>query len=962
MNNFTDQTISLDVIREKYAKGAEKNLNTVAETKEMIFGRVADALSKPEASDKQAEVREAFFHAYSSGLIPAGRVASAAGTDIKATLINCFVQPVGDAIQGIANGKPGIYDALRQAAETMRRGGGVGYAFGDIRPRGAYVKGTASNASGPVSYMHVFDKSCQTVESAGARRGAQMGVCRIDHPDIEEFVNAKQTQGALTNFNISVGVTEEFMQALVEQKPFELYHEAEPSEEFKEANAGVYQREDGMWIYRTIDSQTLWDKIMQNTYDAAEPGILFLTNMNRENNLWYCEVIEASNPCAEQPLPSYGCCCLSSVNLAAFVRAPFQKNAEFDFEEFSKVVRTGVRTLDNVLELTYWPLEEQRQEAMNKRRVGLGYTALGDALIMLGLRYDCKAGRDMAEKISRVMRDEAYRASVELAKEKGAFPLFDAEKYLASGFAKRLPKDLRAAIKKHGIRNSHLLSIAPTGTISLAFADNASNGLEPAFSWFYERKKRLAEGGHQMYRVEDHAFRVFRESMGVAEDDDEGVKRLAGNLPESFVSALEIEAIDHMRMMAVIQPYVDSSLSKTVNVPADYPFESFKNLYLDAWKSGLKGLATFRPNFVTGSVLSTSEEKQDLDQDDPDRRIHLDKTPEPVLASLRWPSRPETPAGNPSMTYTVNAPNNPFAVFIGHLENGEKKPFEVWVNGAEQPRGIGALAKTLSTDMRSFDRKWLQMKLDALSRTSGEAFDMAFPPKGEATLVPSATAALARLIEYRCNELGTFDDLEGADSPMVDALFSKKEPKSGTDGTLSWTVDVKNPATGDDFVLFMKELVMPDGSHRPYSVWMAGKYPDSFDGLCKSLSIDMRIIDAAWIAKKLRSLTKFKGTQEDFLAREPGSEKQQNQPSTVAYVAKLILHRYKLLGILNKEGYPNEEMGVMDTANPESSLQAKRSLVSTTPGKECPDCGNHAMIKKDGCDFCTSCGHIGSCG
>lgn len=962
MKNYTDQEVSLDVIKEKYAKGTEKNLNTVAEIKNVIFDRVSKALSEVETPEKQSEVREELLSAYSRGLIPAGRVASAAGTDIKATLINCFVQPVGDAIQGDVNGKPGIYDALRQAAETMRRGGGVGYQFGEIRPRGAFVKGTASNASGPVSYMHVFDKSCQTVESAGARRGAQMGVLRIDHPDIEEFVDAKQTQGNLTNFNLSVGVTEEFMQALVGGHKFELTHPAEPSAEFKESNFNVFQREDGKWVYQTIDPQELWDKIMWNTYNAAEPGVVFLTNMNEDNNLWYAEVIEATNPCGELPLPSYGCCCLSSVNLSMFVVDPFQKEAKFDFDAYAEIVRVGIRSLDNVLELTYWPLEEQRQEAMSKRRVGLGFTALGDALIMLGLRYDSKAGRDMAEKISRVMRDEAYWASVDLAKEKGAFPLFDAEKYLASGFAKRLPKDLRSAIKKHGIRNSHLLSIAPTGTISLAFADNASNGLEPGFSWFYNRKKRLADGGFRNYRVEDHAFRVYRETMGVAEEDDAEVKRLAETLPDSFVSALQIEALDHMRMMTAIQPYVDSALSKTVNVPADYDFGSFKNLYIEAWKSGLKGLATFRPNFVTGSVLSAAEEHQDLDQDDPDRRIQLDKTPEPALASLRWPSRPETPAGNPSMTYTVKKPNNPFAVFIGHLENGEKKPFEVWVNGAEQPRGIGALAKTLSTDMRSFDRKWLQMKLDALSRTAGEAFEMAMPPHGGVTLVPSATAALARLMEYRCNELGTFDNLEDASSPMVDALFSKKEPKSGTDGTLSWTVDVKNPATGDDFVLFMKELELPDGSHRPYSVWMAGKYPEAFDGLCKSLSIDMRIIDPAWIAKKLRSLTKFNGSQEDFLAREPGSEKQLNQPSTVAYVAKLILHRYKLLSILDEKGYPKEDMGVMDISGTNRELQAVKFTVAVTPGKECPECSNNTLIKKDGCDFCTSCGYIGSCG
>lgn len=959
-----EQIVSFDVIKEKYAKGAEKNLGAVAEMQSAIFGRVADALASVENEEVRGEVRECLKFAYDHGLIPAGRVASAAGTDIKATLINCFVQPVGDATQGMIDGKPGIYDALRQAAETMRRGGGVGYQFADIRPRGAFVKGTASTASGPVSYMHVFDQSCQTVESAGSRRGAQMGVLRVDHPDIEEFIDAKQTQGSLTNFNISVGVLDEFIEALNAGKPFQLVHKAAPAPDYLEEK-GVFQREDGMWVYKEVDPQELWDKIMTNTYNAAEPGIVYLSKMNGDNNLWYIESIEATNPCGEQPLPSYGCCCLSSINLTQFVCKPFTSEAHFDFEVFEQVARIAVRSLDNVLELTYWPLEEQREEAMNKRRVGLGYTGLGDALIMLGHRYDSDAGRKVAEAITRTMRDAAYEASVELAKEKGPFPLFDAEKYLASGFAKRLPKALRDRIKKHGIRNSHLLSIAPTGTISLAFADNASNGLEPAFSWFYDRKKRQAEGGHKIYRVEDHAFRVYRETLGISEDDNQAVLEMAKNLPEAFVSALEISAKDHMRMMSVIQPYVDSSLSKTVNVPADYPFEDFKDLYLEAWKAGLKGLATFRPNLVTGSVLSTGADgkTQDLSQDDPDRRIRLDKTPEPALASLRWPSRPETPAGNPSMTYMVNKPNNPFAVFIGHIANGSNKPFEVWVNGAEQPRGIGALAKSLSTDMRSFDRKWLQMKLEALSKTAGDGFQLAFPPKGESSLVPSATAALARIIEYRCNELGTFDDLSEAESPMVDALFSLKEPKSGTDGTLSWTVDVKNPATGDDFVLFLKELVMPDGSRRPYSAWMAGQYPEAFNGLCKSLSIDMRIIDPAWIAKKLRSLSKFKEPQEDFLAREPGTEKQQNQPSTVAYVAKLILHRYKMLGVLNTEGYPNEDMGLL-SAEVELSAEAASSVtkVTATPGKQCPECGNHTMIKKDGCDFCTSCGHIGSCG
>lgn len=341
------QKVSFDVIVEKYAKGAEKNLEGIAEIKDAIFQRVSKALASVESGPDKKAWQKKFYAAYSQGLIPAGRVASAAGTDINATLINCFVQPVGDAIQGESDGKPGIYDALREAAETMRRGGGVGYAFGDIRPKGAYVKGTASNASGPVSYMRVFNESCKTVESAGSRRGAQMGVMRVNHPDIEEFVLAKQTEGELRNFNISVGVTQEFMEALIEKRPFELVHKAMPSDELIEA--GAYQRkEDGLWVYKTINPQELWDQIMTCTYNAAEPGVVFLSNMNIENNLWYAEIIEACNPCAEQPLPSYGCCCLSSVDLSRFVSKPFSAEAEFDYEAFSKVVRVAIRSLDNV--------------------------------------------------------------------------------------------------------------------------------------------------------------------------------------------------------------------------------------------------------------------------------------------------------------------------------------------------------------------------------------------------------------------------------------------------------------------------------------------------------------------------------------------------------------------------------------------------------------------------------------
>ena len=462
------QSVSLDVLREKYAKGDEQNLAGEAMVLS-IRQRVAAALAKQESDP--AKFESLFLKTLESGFIPGGRINSAAGANIKnVTLINCFVQPVGDSISSTVDGKVGIYHALLEAAETMRRGGGVGYDFSSIRPAGAKVIGTASSASGPVSYMHVFDQSCSTVESAGSRRGAQMGVLRCDHPDIVQFIQAKSQSGKLNNFNISVGITDEFMNAVVNETPFELVHKSEPSNSVKAA--GAYQREDGMWVYNRVNPKEIWDKIMESTYNAAEPGVLFLDRINQENNLHYCEKIEATNPCGEIPIPDYGCCCLGSINLCNFIEAPFSADAAFNFESFAETVATAVRMLDNVLDTTAWPLEQQAKEASDKRRVGLGFTGLGDALIMLDLKYDSQQGRDFAADLTRRMRDAAYLSSVELAKEKGPFPKLDREAFLNSGMAKRLPKEIRDAIKKHGIRNSHLLSIAPTGTISLAFGDN----------------------------------------------------------------------------------------------------------------------------------------------------------------------------------------------------------------------------------------------------------------------------------------------------------------------------------------------------------------------------------------------------------------------------------------------------------------------------------------------------------
>ncbi|MFO1272802.1 MAG: adenosylcobalamin-dependent ribonucleoside-diphosphate reductase [Rubrivivax sp.] len=932
------QPISAEVLAEKYAKGDETSIAAV-------HARVAHALAQAEEPAKRRHWEGRFAEALAAGFVPAGRIQSAAGTSLAATLINCFVQPVGDSIAQLDDGHPGIYTALTEAAETMRRGGGVGYDFSRIRPRGAWVASTQSSASGPVSYMHVFDRSCETVESAGSRRGAQMGVLRCDHPDVEEFIHAKD-RGDLKNFNISVGVTDAFMQAVVDDADFELVHRAEAGAAHKAE--GAHQRGDGLWVYRRLRARALWDQIMRSTYDHAEPGVLFLDTINRENNLAYCETIASSNPCAEQPLPPYGCCCLGSIDLTRFVRDPFEANARFDEAAFARVAQVAVRMLDNVLELTPWPLPQQQEEARRKRRVGLGFTGLGDALVMLNLRYDTEPARAAAARISEVMRDAAYEASVELARERGAFPLFNADLMLSGGnFASRLPAGLRERIRQHGLRNSHLLSIAPTGTISLAFADNASNGIEPAFSWTYTRKKRLAEGGFKEYAVEDHAWRLYRHLKG----DD-------APLTPAFVTALEMSAQAHEAMVAAVAPYIDSAISKTVNVPADYPYTDFQDLYLQAWKSGLKGLATYRPNSVLGSVLSVTPEPAVAMkvEDSANRRLALDKLPAPVLASLRWPGRPDLPAGNAAWTFMVHYPFGDFALFVGE-EGTPPRPFEVWVNGAEQPRGLGALAKTLSMDLRANDAAWLRLKLDALATVAEErAFEMPFPPTGEKRLFPGVVAAVAAVVRWRCEQLGVWSGAAGA-TPVIDAMFSRDEPKTGTSGTLAWAVDIDNPASGEAFTLTLKEVTLPtpEGGTRPCAVGFSGNYPKALDGLARVLSLDMRVVDPAWIGMKLRKLLNYAEPLGQFMAFVPGEKRQQTWPSTVAYVARLVIHRYAMLGVLDEQGYPLSRMGVLDAP-------ADKGQAAPMAGRPCPECGNATLIHKDGCDFCTSCGFVGQCG
>ena len=690
-------------------------------TVEDSWRRIARALASVEKDPAAWEGR--FYAALEDfKYLPAGRITAGAGTGRSVTLFNCFVMGT------IPDNMGGIFDGLKEAALTMQQGGGIGYDFSTIRPRGAEVKGVAADASGPLSFMDVWDAMCRTIMSAGSRRGAMMATMRCDHPDIESFIEAKQDAARLRMFNLSVLVTDPFMEAVKADGPWELTFEGK--------------------IYHTLNARDLWNKIMRATYDYAEPGVIFIDRINRMNNLAYAETIAATNPCGEQPLPPYGACLLGSVNLARLVRDPFGKGAALDEDALDDLVRVAVRMMDNTVDASRFPLPQQAAEAEAKRRIGLGVTGLADALLMVGLRYGSETAAKQTEDWMHRIARAAYLASVDLAKEKGAFPLFDAAKYLASGNMMQMDADLRDAIAEHGIRNALLTSIAPTGTISL-YAGNVSSGIEPVFAYAYKRKVLQKDGSRTEEEVVDYAVQLWRERFGDKP------------LPDHFVNAQTLPPLDHVRMQAAAQKWVDSSISKTINCPGDISFEAFKDVYMAAWDQGCKGCTTYRPNAVTGSVLTVSETADEA----PDQvRGAMSKDGEVVYLSEPL-DRPQSLEG---ATYKLKWPDSEHAIYItinDIVQGGHRRPFEVFINSKNMEHFAWTVALT--------------RMISAVFRRGGdvsfvvEELKAVFDPRGGAWMqgryIPSILAAIGGVIERHMIAIG-FIEGEG--------LGLKSDPKA----------------------------------------------------------------------------------------------------------------------------------------------------------------------------------------
>ena len=670
-------------------------------TVEDTWRRIAVALSQAEANPKKWE--SIFYDSLTDfKFLPAGRIIAGSGTARNVTLFNCFVMGV------IPDSMSGIFDMLKEAALTMQQGGGIGYDFSTIRPKGSVVKGIAADASGPVSFMDVWDSMCRTIMSAGSRHGAMMATMRSDHPDIEEFIAAKSDSKKLRMFNLSVLVSDAFMDALKKGEDWRLTFNDK--------------------IYKVIKAADLWDKIMRATYNYAEPGVIFIDRINEANNLRYCETITATNPCGEQPLPPYGACLLGSINLARLVEYPFGENAHLDVSQLENLVATAVRMMDNVIEVSQFPLEAQKLEALNKRRIGLGVTGLADALLMVGLRYGSDEAVEKTEEWMKLIARSSYKASINLAKEKGAFSLFDPEKLTASGNMKQMDDDIKQAVRKFGIRNALLTSIAPTGTISL-YAGNVSSGIEPVFAYSYTRKVLQNDGSHIEEEVVDYAVQMWRDKFGDAQ------------LPDYFVSAQNLTPSDHVKMQAAAQKWVDSSISKTINCPEDISFDDFKEVYMQAYDTGCKGCTTYRPNEVTGSVLSVaSEEKSKSEKEIDGEVIYMS---EPL-------ERPNTLDGN---TYKLRWPDSEHAIYVtinDIIVNDQRRPFEVFINSKNMEHfawTVGLTRMISAVFRRGGDVSFVVDELKAV-----------FDPRGGAWVsgkyIPSILAAIGGVLEEHMVKIG----------------------------------------------------------------------------------------------------------------------------------------------------------------------------------------------------------------
>lgn len=708
--------------RFKDADGAPKD-----QTVEDSWRRVARALATVE--ETPAEWEEDFYNALKDfKYLPAGRILAGAGTERSVTLFNCFVMGT------VPDDMGGIFDMLKEAALTMQQGGGIGYDFSTIRPKGAAVKGVAADASGPLSFMDVWDAMCRTIMSAGSRRGAMMATLRCDHPDVEDFITAKQDAARLRMFNLSVLITDPFMDAVKADEAWDLVFDGK--------------------VYRTVQARDLWNRIMKSTYDFAEPGVIFIDRINAANNLNYCETIAATNPCGEQPLPPYGACLLGSINLARLVDAPFEANAALDEAALTDLVRTAVRMMDNVVDASRFPLPEQKAEAQAKRRIGLGVTGLADALLMVGERYGSEDAARLTSRWLQHIAEAAYLASAELAKEKGPFPLFDKTAFLASETMQAMSEKVRAAVAEHGIRNALLTSIAPTGTISL-YAGNVSSGIEPVFAYSYTRKVLQKDGSRTEEEVVDYAVQLWRDKFG--EKD----------LPDHFVNAQTLSPLEHVRMQAAAQKWIDSSISKTINCPEDISFDAFKEVYMAAWDQGCKGCTTYRPNDVTGSVLSVSEGSEKTPEAD---------TGADVVYISEPLDRPETLDGH---TYKIKWPESEHAIYItiNDLVVGEqRRPFEVFINSKNMEHYAWTVALT--------------RMISAVFRRGGdvsfvvEELKAVFDPRGGAWIggkyIPSILAAIGGVIEQHMVETG-FLAAEGMglkSDPRADIVRIGEKPKA----------------------------------------------------------------------------------------------------------------------------------------------------------------------------------------